>query len=128
MSDTATRGLPLCVRAASPGLVMVSPRGVPGRNRLGAGLNDGWTVGAAPRLRWSRSSKSSFEHPTSVTGRLPEASIPHHSAQPDQPGLARKPEVYFAGGRLRRIGPVHEVVLGDKCQVTADCAGRGLLD
>ena len=23
---------------------------------------------------------------------------------------------------------MHEVVLGDKCQVTADCAGRGLLN
>src|SRR5258705_7776149 len=41
---------------------------------------------------------------------------------------ARKPELDFAGRRLGRIRPVHEVVLGDKCQVTADCAGRGLLN
>src|SRR5258708_38548478 len=41
---------------------------------------------------------------------------------------ARKPELDFAGRRLGRIRPVYEVVLGDKCQVTADCSGRGLLD
>src|SRR5258707_8826332 len=51
----------------------------------------------------------------------------------DRPGWttrlsARKPELDFAGRRLGRIRPVHEVVLGDKCQVTTDCAGRGLLD
>src|SRR5262245_19944458 len=128
MSDAATRGLPLWSRVTSPELVMVSPRGVPVRNRLGAGLNDGWTVRAAPRWRWSRSSKSSFGHPTRVTGRLPEASIPHHASQPDQAGQARlfaglttrKPEFDFTGRRLRRIRPVNEVVLGDKRQVTAD--------
>ena len=31
---------------------------------LGAWLNDGWTVGAAPESRWSRSSKSSSGCPT----------------------------------------------------------------
>src|SRR5258708_11375399 len=41
---------------------------------------------------------------------------------------ARKPELDFAGRRLGRIRPMHEVVLGDKCQVTTDCAGCGLLD
>src|SRR5258708_30985907 len=51
----------------------------------------------------------------------------------DRPGRtswlsARKPELDFAGRRLGRIRPVHEVVLGDKCQVTAYCAGRGLLN
>jgi hypothetical protein len=29
---------------------MVSPRTAPLENHLGAGLNDGWTVGAAPRV------------------------------------------------------------------------------
>ena len=63
----------------------LAPRG-PSRNRLGAGLNDGWTVGAAPRWRWSRTSKSSFGRPARVTGRLPEPSIPHDGTQTDQAG------------------------------------------
>src|ERR1700738_2951823 len=51
----------------------------------------------------------------------------------DRPGWeswlsARKPELDFAGRRLGRIRPVHEVVLGDKCQVTAYCAGSRLLN
>src|SRR5882757_10792551 len=55
------------------------------------------------------------------------------SRVPDGPGWAswlsaRKPELDFAGRRLGRIRPVHEVVLGDECQVTTDRAGRGLLD
>src|SRR5258707_5723808 len=58
------------------------------------------------------------QYPTSLVG--------------DRPGWttrlsARKPELDFAGRLLGRIRPVHKVVLGDKCHVTADCAGLGHL-
>ena len=40
--DAATRGLPLCARMASPGLVMVSPRAALSGTHSVPGLNDGW--------------------------------------------------------------------------------------
>ena len=40
----------------------------------------------------------------------------------------RKPEVDLACGRLCRVRAVHEVVLGFQPEITANGAGRGLLD
>ena len=102
-------------------------------NTLGAGLNDGWTVGAASRSRWSRLSKSSFGRPSTQAGPatftryqypIPSGPLGPSAADPLQPG---EPERDLALSRLRRIGAVHQVELGFQAEIAADGAGSRLL-
>src|SRR5689334_10669858 len=91
------------------GTVCATPRVSGGRARLS--LHSGirpWCTAVNPQ-------------PVShITGR--------HRTRLEHSATDGEPELDFAGGRFRRIRPVHDVLLGDKCQVTADGAGGSLVD
>src|SRR6185437_16771231 len=59
-----------------------------------------------------------------IAARVPT----RHRPAPVRQLTAWEPEFDLAGRRLGRIRAVHEVVLRDQGQVTADGAGRRLLD
>src|ERR1700722_12697316 len=108
-------------------------------NALGAGLNDGWTVGAATRvavvalvevfIRASEAGPATFtRHSVSHT----VVSTWTKCADPPPAGIVGglrlgEPERDFAPCRLRRIGAVHQVELRFEAEVAPDGAGRGLL-
>src|SRR5271166_1295834 len=102
-------------------------------NALGAGLNDGWTVGAASRfavvalvevfIRASDAGPATFtRYLVSHTAEAP----PTKCVNPWS-GVG-KPQPDLALGRLGRIGAMHQVELHLKAEIAPDGAWRGTLD